>query len=454
MTLETKSLPLLSEALTKLETRFDDLPPFETSVDVEAMRVVMDEVATRMLDNYPYPHPFYAGQMLKTVHPMARIAYAFALWINPNNHALDGGRASSFMEKEAVAQIAEMFGWHTHLGHLTGGGTMANMEALWIAGCLHPDKKIVASQQAHYTHARLTEVLKIPFQTIPCDSNARMDLTALEDALKTGEVGTVVATLGTSGAGSVDGLVGLLALQEKYGFRIHADAAYGGYFKLADNLAEEVQATFDSLHQVDSIAIDPHKQGMQPFGCGCIVFKDPTVGSFYRHDSPYTYFSSDELHLGEISLECSRAGASAVALWATQRLLPLEPGGEFALSLSKNRKAAIALAQKIDADPRFQLTFTPDLDIVIWMPLADRASQMSQLAQTLFDAAATEELHLAVSSFPRYILEPRLPAVTWDAESILCLRSCLVKEQHYDWLDRIWDKFSSIADRVLGVPIL
>ena len=64
-----------------------------------------------MRDNYPYFHPLYAGQMLKPPHPVARLAYALAMWINPNNHALDGGRASSAMEKEAVAGIARMFGW-------------------------------------------------------------------------------------------------------------------------------------------------------------------------------------------------------------------------------------------------------------------------------------------------------------------------------------------------------
>jgi glutamate/tyrosine decarboxylase-like PLP-dependent enzyme len=52
--------------------------------------------------------------------------------INPNNHALDGGRASSAMEKEAVAQIALMFGWKKHSGHLTSSGIFANLEALWI----------------------------------------------------------------------------------------------------------------------------------------------------------------------------------------------------------------------------------------------------------------------------------------------------------------------------------
>jgi tyrosine decarboxylase / aspartate 1-decarboxylase len=49
--------------------------------------------------------------MLKPPHPVARAAYALAMKINPNNHALDGGRASSAMEVEAVREIAAMFGW-------------------------------------------------------------------------------------------------------------------------------------------------------------------------------------------------------------------------------------------------------------------------------------------------------------------------------------------------------
>src|SRR6185436_9913133 len=101
--------------------------------DPGRLRPALLAAAERMRDNFPYHHPLYAGQMLKPPHPIARRAYALALFINPNNHALDGGRASSAMEKEAVAEIARLFGWETHLGHLCGGGTIANMEALWIA---------------------------------------------------------------------------------------------------------------------------------------------------------------------------------------------------------------------------------------------------------------------------------------------------------------------------------
>src|SRR5258705_12303789 len=113
--------------------------------------------------------------MLKPPHPVARLAYSLAMYINPNNHALDGGRASSAMEKEAVAEIAAMFGWKEFLGHLTGGGTMANLEALWVAGQLKPGKKILASDQAHYTHKRISSVLQLGFETVPSDARGRMD---------------------------------------------------------------------------------------------------------------------------------------------------------------------------------------------------------------------------------------------------------------------------------------
>src|SRR2546430_16489030 len=136
--------------------------------------------------------------MLKPPHDVARRAYEMALPINPNNHALDGGRASSAMEKEAVADLARMIGWDTHLGHLCGGGTMANLEALWIAGQLHPGKTIPASTQAHYTQQRIARVLGLPFEAIPCDPRGRMDVDALRRRLGARRTGARVATRGTT----------------------------------------------------------------------------------------------------------------------------------------------------------------------------------------------------------------------------------------------------------------
>ena len=449
MTLEKESLKLLQEAVERLEIGFHALPELDRSPNLEALRSVLLEVADRMQDNYPYHHPLYMGQMLKPPTDIARLAYILSLWINPNNHALDGGRASSAMEKEAVAEIARMFGWQTHLGHLCGGGTMANLEALWVAGTLRPNQKIAASSQSHYTHQRICAVLGIPFQSVPCDTLARMDAIALKALLEKEDIGTVVVSIGTTATGSVDPLLDILELQAQYGFRIHADAAYGGYFTLADNLKVETRAVFDSLKAVDSLVIDPHKHGLQPYGCGCILFKDPSVGQIYKHDSPYTYFSSEELHLGEISLECSRPGSSAVALWATQRLLPLIPGGEFAANLSKARNAALTFFEKLQQEPRFITIFPPELDIVIWMPTGKSAREISRRSQEIFKACAAQNLHLALADMPRELFVDIAPEINWDRDRVTCLRSCLMKPEHLDWMDRIWTIIELVAHQTV-----
>jgi tyrosine decarboxylase / aspartate 1-decarboxylase len=450
MMLDQQSMSALLEAVKKLDGGFAKLPALEGEMPgMTRLAEVLNATAERLQDNYPYFHPLYAGQMLKPPHPVARLAYALAMWINPNNHALDGGRATSAMEKEAVAELAAMFGWKNFLGHLCGGGTMANLEALWVAGQLHPGKKILASEQAHYTHKRISGVLQLEFETVPCDEHGRMDADALTKRVSRSDVGTVVATMGTTATGSVDPLPEILVLREKYGFRIHADAAYGGYFVLAENLGTDAAAAFLRIEETDSIVIDPHKHGFQPYGCGCVLFRDPGVGRLYKHDSPYTYFSSPELHLGEISLECSRPGAAAAALWATQRLLPLEKGGEFARGLERGRKAAQALYEKVRADSRFIVGFGPELDIVFFVPRAASASEASVLTRRIFEAAAQGDLHLAVAELPIRFWEGNLGAMKHDRDTLICLRSVLMKPEHLDWVDRIWGRLSLSTQAVL-----
>src|ERR1700727_1529654 len=197
---------LLIDAQQRLDEGFAHLPENSATPLDEASAAILQQAAVRLQDNYPYAHPLYAGQMLKPPHPVARSAYALAMSVNPNNHALDGGRASSALEIEAVAALAKMFHWPQHLGHLSSGGTFANLEALWVAGQLAPGKAIAASDQAHYTHSRISSVLGLPFLSIPTDTSARMDLAALDQLLATGNIGTVVVTLGTTATGSADPL--------------------------------------------------------------------------------------------------------------------------------------------------------------------------------------------------------------------------------------------------------
>ena len=457
---------LLSRATEVLEAEFARLPRFgaefgaadvsgfEAGADTEAMAKVLEATAHRLGDNYPYFHPLYAGQMLKPPHPVARAAYALAMTINPNNHARDGGRASSEMEIEAVRGIAGMFGWTEYLGHLTSSGTLANLEALWVAGQLAPGRRIVGSEQAHYTHRRISGVLKLEYTEIAADGRGRMSLEALENELGKGDVGTVVVTLGTTAIGAVDSLDEVLALRERYGFRVHVDGAYGGYFRLIPEALEEpARRAYAATGEADSMVIDPHKHGLQPYGCGCVLFRDPGVGRFYKHDSPYTYFTSKELHLGEISLECSRAGASAVALWATQQLLPPTPGGEFARGLAQGRAAALELDRRLRQEQRFAALAAgaPELDIVVWKVNAEDPQRASKMAQQIFAACATRDLHLALVQLPLCWFQlSDFEEKGVEAGPVTCLRSVLMKPEHGAWLDRIWERLTAASVEVWG----
>jgi tyrosine decarboxylase/aspartate 1-decarboxylase len=494
---------LLAGAGETLEAEFGALPGFEpeTGASAEAMAQVLAETAHRLGDNYPYFHPLYAGQMLKAPHPVARAAYALAMKINPNNHALDGGRASSAMEIEAVREIAGMFAWSEYLGHLTSSGTIANLEALWMAGQLRPGLRIVGSEQAHYTHQRISAVLKLDFKGVAADERGRMNLNALEDELRKGDVGTVVATLGTTAMGAVDPLDEILALAGRDGARVHVDAAYGGYFRLIadaqdDSLEVPTRRAYAAMGAADSIVIDPHKHGLQPYGCGCVLFRDPAVGRFYQHDSPYTYFTSkalhlhpieqrslagDPVHLGEISLECSRAGAAAVALWATQRLLPLTSDGVFAEGLRRGRRAAVELDRRLRSDGRFAGLGScvpwspnardqghpspsvsksrelgqppwcpPELDIVVWALHAAHPGEASERARKVFDACARRGLHLALVQLPKswFFVHDGTPGK--ESETVTCLRSVLMKPEHEAWVGEIWKRLSAGCGEVLS----
>jgi glutamate/tyrosine decarboxylase-like PLP-dependent enzyme len=180
-----------------------------------------------------------------------------------------------------------------------------------------------------------------------------------------------------------------------------------------------------------------------------VLFRDPSVGRLYKHDSPYTYFSSAELHLGEISLECSRPGAAAAALWATQKLLPLAKGGEFARGLERGRKAALALFQKLNGDSRFVTAFPPELDIVVFGPRGTSVNESSVLSRKIFDASAKRGLHLAVAELPLHFWAQNLGEMKCDRQTLTCLRSVLMKPEHLDWVDRIWELLSAATAEIL-----
>jgi glutamate/tyrosine decarboxylase-like PLP-dependent enzyme len=450
----------LQQAVSAVHSWEREWGPFERhpvlEVDTDRMQSALRAYLDRLKGNYPFFHPRYAGQMLKPPHPAAVTAYLAAMLVNPNNHALDGGPPTAQMEKEVVAGLAAMFGLPASaLGHLTSSGTIANLEALWVSRQLHPEKAIAFSADAHYTHSRMGEVLGIRTIPISADQAGRMDVQALEEQLRTGQIGTVVVTAGTTSQGAVDPVADVLPLARQYGCRVHVDAAYGGFFVLhagedSSLLTLETRRHLQAIGICDSVVIDPHKHGLQPYGCGCVLFRDPTIGRLYKHDSPYTYFTSEELHLGEISLECSRAGAAAGALWLTLQVLPLKADEGLGPILAACLRAARTWHRLLQESGALRPYAAPELDIVTFFPAPgiQSASAIDAASARLFTTAmqdTAEPIFLSLLRVDTARLAANIPGLLPDQPQARILRSVLMKPEHEFAVEHLHRRLTTLA---------
>ncbi len=451
MTDLTTWLPRAATAIADLRDRFGafDVHPALAVTD-DDLGAALDRLVDRLADTYPFFHPRYVGQMLKPPHPAAVIGYTAAMLLNSNNHALDGGPATAHLEREVMAELAGLFGIDPFLGHLTSSGTIANLEALWVAREERPGTAVAFSADAHYTHSRMCQVLGVEPTVVAVDAAGRMSLPDLDRVLATGRVGTVVATLGTTGLGSLDPLPQILDLARAHGARVHVDAAYGGFFALvADDSADGVpSAPFAAVAAADSVVIDPHKHGLQPYGCGAVLFADPDVGRHYLHDSPYTYFTSDELHPGEISLECSRSGAAAAALWLTVQVVTLTDGG-LGQALRAGLGGARTWHRLLVDDGELAPYQAPDLDIVTYLPRRDSMAAVDAASAALFAAAGAlpvdQQIHIAQYAVSADALAARGHRVVADRDVARICRSVVMKPESARIVAELHERLAALS---------
>jgi tyrosine decarboxylase/aspartate 1-decarboxylase len=98
------------------------------------------------------------------------------------------------------------------------------------------------------------------------------------------------------------------------------------------------------------------------------------------------------------------------------------------------------------SDGRFKTIFPPELDILVWAPNGGGASQISKQTEEIFQAAAEDNLHLATFNYPSSLLKDKWTDVIFDQQDVTCLRSCLMKPEHYDWAERIWNILNNVTN--------
>lgn len=88
----------------------------------------------------PFFSPRYIGHMLADISLPALVGYIATMFYNPNNIAWEGSPVTTLIEIQVGRELAELLGFGTTpdelaatWGHITSGGTLANLEAIWIA---------------------------------------------------------------------------------------------------------------------------------------------------------------------------------------------------------------------------------------------------------------------------------------------------------------------------------
>jgi len=412
----------------------------------EKLTVEFDKFLERSKKHFPFFHPRYAAQMAKDPAIPTILGYLTFMLSNPNNHAYEGGPVTTEMEMEVVDLLLKMVGYKIGWGHLTSGGSLANMEALWAARDYYKKGTVYFSEVSHYSWKRICKILNIDsFKEISVDKNFRMDCNKLEEELKRNEAMMVMANLGSTGTGSIDDIEAILELKKKYKFHLHIDAAYGGFFRsilLDENYDSSSQQNPLSLHtkkqlllisESDSITIDPHKQGSVSYGAGAVLYKNEELRNIILNTAPYTYHKLDKPNIGMFSLEGSRSGATAAACYLTYKVIPPNNLGIGGL-LSQTILASQKFYEMIEQSENYENLNFPDLDINCFYrkSAGKNISEVNELTLAIYFALSVEAENPEFI-LSKFVLSPEITKTVLPeyenpkGESFIALRAVFMK---------------------------
>jgi aromatic-L-amino-acid decarboxylase len=323
------------------------------------------------------------------------------------------------IEAQTVRWLASMVGFGpSAAGVLTSGGSMANLVAVVTArserlGERFQHGTLYTSSEAHLSVAKAARVAGFPASSVrvlPVDRRHRLDVAALRaaiagDAARGAAPFLVVANAGTTNVGAIDPLPEIVAVAREHGLWIHADAAYGGFFRLVPEGAERLRG----LEACDSVTLDPHKGLFLPYGTGCVVVRDPdALRRAHAGDAEYlrdVASDADAVNFSDLSPELSR-DFRGLRVWLPLQLHGL---GAFRAQIAEKLALARLAYERLRDDGRFEIVDEPQLSVVAFRlarggdaanrELLERvnAGRRAFLSSTVLDRKVT--LRLCVLSF-------------------------------------------------------
>ena len=277
------------------------------------------------------------------------------------------------IEETSVAWLCTLMGLPAgSRGILTSGGSLSNFSALVTAreerlGEDFQDAAIYLSEETHHCVAKAARLAGFPrasLRTLPTDARLRLVPEALEAAIREDRTRgrrpfLVVVNVGTTNTGAVDPLPEIVGIAREHGLWVHADAAYGGFFRLAPG----GEALLRGIEDCDSITLDPHKGLFLPYGLGALLVRDgAALVRAHRGSASYVQDVTAEGSLGfaDLSPELSR-DFRGLRVW-----LPLMLHGVAAFREQLGEKLDLArwAYERLRDDPRFEMLDEPQLSVV------------------------------------------------------------------------------------------
>jgi aromatic-L-amino-acid decarboxylase len=303
----------------------------------------------------------------------AALADFIACAVNRYVGVRQAARALVQIEETAIAWLATAMGYpESASGVLTSGGSLSNFSAIVTARAAKIGDELArgtlyVSEETHRSVAKAARLAGLPARNVrevPVDARFRMLPQALETEIRADHARglhpfMVVPSVGTTNTGAIDPLPEILEIGRRHGLWVHADGAYGGFFRIVPG----GERLMPGLEQCDSITLDPHKCMFLPYGTGCLLVRDrEALRRAHADNADYLQdvVSADGPGFNELSPELSR-DFRGLRVW-----LPIQLHGfaAFRTALQEKLELTRFAYEELRRDGRFEILDEPQLSVV------------------------------------------------------------------------------------------
>ena len=341
-------------------------------------------------------HPRFFGYVASPATPVGAFADLIASALNQNVPAWRSAPAATHIEQTVTGWLASMINYAKGAGGLlTSGGSMANLNALYVAqraplraasagdevewpghdisqqGLWNVPQPLTlyVSDQAHMSLLKAWDILgggREQVRLIGTDESFRMDVRQLRERIERDvrdgfRPCCVVGSAGTVNTGAVDPLAEMARVAGEHGLWFHVDGAYGALAALD----ETKRMLFAGIEEADSVALDPHKWLYAPVDCGCLLFRDPQrahaawTGSEADYIKIFAETEMESFAFFDYGMELSRR-FRALKIWM---MLRYYGAARVAAAISEDNRLASYFAAAIEAAEDFELLAPVELSI-------------------------------------------------------------------------------------------